>query len=116
MAKKKLGALEFELTFSPYDGGKAVKTVTTPSMWALADEWVDSLKAAGGHTSEWYDSKLGGAIFALAAMDLGIIPEAPLGVAPIAELLNAYDVDMVSGDEQGENPTPTDPEGGPAPE
>lgn len=107
---KKLGALEFELTFTPYDGGKPAKTVTTPSMWALADEWVDSLRAAGGHTAEWYDSKLGGAIFALAAMDLGLMPEQPLGVAPIAEVLNAYDIDMKTADEvAGANPTPTAP-------
>ena len=113
MARKKLGALEFKLTFKPYSGGKPIQTVTTPSMWALADEWVDSLTAAGGHTAEWYDAKLGGMLFALAARDLGLIPDGELGVGSIAEVLNAYDIDMESGDEPGENPTPTAPAGDP---
>lgn len=107
MAKKKLGAFEFHLVFAPTGGGDPVETVSTPSMWALADEWVDGLRAAGGHTAEWYDRQLGSAIFLQAARDLGLAPEGELSVAAIAEVLNAYDVEIADEHEPegGGNPT-----------
>ena len=106
----KLGAFEFKLTFTPNGGGDPVETVTTPSIFALADEWVDTIRAEGKHTPEWCDRQFGGAMFLLAAQDLGLAPKGPITVEAIATLLNAYDVDMEDGESEGENPTTDAPE------
>ena len=106
----KLGAFEFLLTFTPNDGGEPVEIVTTPSIFALADEWADRLRAAGDHTPEWVDQKFGGAMFLLGAQEAGLVPSGPITLASIAEVMSRYDIDMKTADEvEGENPTPTAP-------
>lgn len=114
MADSRLGMLEYHLTFKPFDGSETVETISTPSMWALADEWVDELRAQGKHTDSWYDTKLGGAIFLLAAQEAGLVPAGPITVSAIAEVINAYDIDMVEP-ESDENPTGSGREGSQAP-
>ena len=103
--KTKLGAMEFRLTFTPMDGGEPVEVVSSPSMFALADEFTDTIRAKGGHTEEWMSSKLAGAIFVLAARDAGLMPDGPLDLASIAEVMNAYDIDMEDPEPGEENPT-----------
>ena len=110
----KLGAFEFLLRFTPTDGGETVEVVTTPSIFALADEWADTLRAKGDHTSEWVDQKFGGAMFLLGAMEAGLMPDGPITLASIAEVMSRYEVDMQTADEvAGANPTPSAPEDAP---
>ena len=106
-----LGPFEFLLTFTPHDGGDPVEVVTTPSAFALAEEWADELRATGKHSPEYVDQKFGGALFLLAAQDAGLVRKEPLSMAAIMSLLNAYDIDMEADEgEPGENPTPSAPE------
>ena len=106
----KLGNFEFLLTFTPQDGDP-VEVVTTPSIFALADEWADTLRAKGGHTDEWVDQKFGGAMFLLGAQEAGLMPDGPITLEAIAEVMSRFEVDMQTADEvAGENPTQTAPE------
>lgn len=111
MAKTKLGAFEFRLTFRPADGGEERTIVSTPSMFALADEWADTLRAAGGHTEDWVNAKMAGAIFLLAAIELGLVDSQPVTLGGVAQVMNDFDVDMDDGSEGGgeANPTTTAP-------
>ena len=107
----KLGAFEMRLTFTPHDGSDPVEVISTPSAFALADEWVDTIRARGEHTPEWCDRMFGSALFLLAAQDAGLAPSGPVTTTAIAELLNAYDVDMDDpGADEGPNPTTGGPE------
>lgn len=107
----KLGAFEFLLTFTPHDGGDPVEVVTTPSVFALADEWADTIRARGEHTDEWVDQKFGGAMFLLGAQDAGLMPSGPITLAAIAEVMSRYDVDMATADDEpAANPTRSAPE------
>lgn len=113
-AGREAGALEVEITFAPEAGGDAVKATSTPSMWAIADEWVDTLRATAAahgllHTKAWYDGKMVAAIQLQAARAAGILPEGPLTLGKIAEMLNAYDVSMPkdAGTGDGAGPDPT---------
>ena len=107
----KLGPFEFRITFTPRDGGDPVEAISTPSAFALAEEWADELRATGRHSAEYVDQKFGGALFLLAAQDAGLARKEPLSMAAIMSLLNAYDIDMEADEgEPVENPTPAAPE------
>ena len=104
MAEKGMGDLEMRIRFTPAGGGDAVELQSTPSMWALADEWIDNIMAqniANGrdHTRAWYNGKLISCIELQAAQAADLVPQGGFSLVRIAELLNAYDVEIV--DEEG---------------
>lgn len=116
MDARTLGALEWGLRFTPHGEGRETETVSTPGMWALADEWADGLRASGGHTDGWCALKHGQAVYLLAAQREGIMPAQPLSAEAIAELMNRYDVAITAGQgDDAPDPTRDGPEGGPAP-
>ena len=101
----KLGPFEFRITFTPRDGGDPVEAISTPSAFALAEEWADELRATGKHSPEYVDQKFG------AAQDAGLAKREPVSMAAIMQLLNAYDIDMEADEgEPGGNPTTAAPE------
>lgn len=113
----KLGNLEncYKITS---DDGRVVETVTTPSMWAIADEFIDGLRMSGRHTEAWIVRKMTFAIQMQAAQAEGLFPDGPLSVERIAEFLNLCKVETVKTErihpeERPEDPTPAAPEGDP---
>lgn len=76
------------------DGEKQTVCDSTPSMWADADEWVDGLMASGKHSFEWMLNKRLHAIAYLALQDNGVLDFGDLSLVSIAEMLNAFDIDV----------------------
>lgn len=101
MEKVKLGILESAIEITTLDGQKT-KTITTPAMWALADEFADSLRMEGGHSEQWIIRKLSFAIHMQAARAEGLFPEGPIDTASIAEFLNACEVRHLPSDPASE--------------
>lgn len=108
-----MGDLEMTIKFTPAGGGDAVELQSTPSMWALADEWVDTIMAQNiamhrDHTRTWYNDKLIKCIELQAAQAAGLVPQGGFSLVAIAEMLNVYDVDLPEpdgGEEAPANPT-----------
>lgn len=113
MADRGTGDLEMRIAFTPSGGGETVVTQSTPSMWALADEWIDTVMAqnvAAGrdHTRAWYNGKLIACIELQAAQAAELVPQGGFSLVRIAEMLNRYDVELVeekAGGEDGPDPT-----------
>ena len=63
----KLGSLEMRILIEPLDGSEPTDTTTTPSMWANADQWIDSIVYEKPHTRTWVTNKLVQGIYLLAA-------------------------------------------------
>ena len=92
--------------------GEPVEAQSTPSMWALADEWIDTIMAqniAAGreHTRAWYNSKLISCIELQAAQEEGLMPQGGFSLVRIGEMLNAYNVDIP---EEGDDAEDGDPD------
>ena len=116
MGERRSGDLEMTIAFTPAGGGETVEAQSTPSMWALADEWIDSVMAqniAAGrdHTRAWYNGKLISCIELQAAQEAGLVAQGGFSLVRIAEMLNAYDVEIV--DEDGGAEATPDPTPGP---
>lgn len=116
----RLKNLEFALKITERETAHETVVVTTPSMWAKADDYRDSLRAKGGHTSMWYVTRFMVYLSMQAAASAGLIP-AFKGIPSTeaqAEFTNVYDVDDVTEDynreaaEGGEDPTEAVQEGG----
>lgn len=112
-----LGSLEIAFRLTP-NGGEPVVTVSTPAMFALADEFADTLRALGGHTDQWINSKFVAAIAVQAMQAEGLAPAGELSLGLIAAAINICDFEDVSGDYVREgagdapDPTPTGPDEG----
>lgn len=113
----KTGAFEYAIKITNVKTGKSVDTVTTPSMWATSDEWVDTLRARtrGEHTHEWYGIKQANAVFMLAAIREGVFDKRGLSLEHIAEFMNECEVEdidsvPVKADGEGDDPFSGDPE------
>lgn len=103
-----LGMLEYEITFIEIATGKETKAVTTPSMWALADEWADRVRGRGGHTPAWVNAKMGQAIWLQAAQDAGLVDGDTIDLVQISEMMNRYEVEVSTSTEtEAEDPTVT---------
>lgn len=104
----KLGPLEQRMKITTMDGREAV-TVTTPSMWALADEFADELRRSGRHTEAWVMRKFGMAIQLQAARAECLFPDGPITNGTIAEFINSCTVENLPDEdapgESAENPT-----------
>ena len=119
-ASPRPGALEIRFSFTPVDrDGSDVKNCeaySTPSMWAIADEWADEMQARrpGAHTDAWIRIKMLDAIALQAARAAGLVPDGEVSLEAIAELNNSYSVDVLPDDWQtseGEaGPLPVDGE------
>lgn len=114
----KLGPLEFALRIVPTDG-EAFDVVTTPSEFARADEFIDTLRASGLHTERWLIARTTPAIAMLAAQRHGRWRSAKLSVEELAEFQNTNtieDAPVKEGRDAPDEPDPTkaDPDGGPA--
>ncbi len=96
------GALEVTVVFEPLAGGAPVEGVTTPSMWAVADEWCDTLRADGSHTDRWLELKMVDAICLQAAQAEGLMRGGAPTLARIAELKNLYSYEMTDGGDGGD--------------
>lgn len=96
------GALEVRVRIAPRSGGEAVETTTTPSMWALADEWLDSLIYSDPHTPAWIEQKLLQAIYLQAARSEGLAAPGDITLEAIAEMVNALDIDVVGEPGEGD--------------
>lgn len=117
----KLGRLEFAFELTEADTGEKKTVVSTPSMWAIANEYQDSLIAEGGHTGSWVMAKYLNVLVMLAAARAGLIAE-PKGVPSLeeqAEFMNRYSCEDVSAqykkaasdDDDAEDPIDIDQEG-----
>ena len=94
------GLFEVALRFEPRDGSKPVETVTTPSMWALADEWADGLRTGERpHSESWVSAKMTEAVFLQAAQREGLVRPGPITLVKISEMTNLYDVSEVAAGE-----------------
>lgn len=131
MARK--NDLTFKITATDADGN-VVECTSTPAMWALADEWVDSLMASGAHTEEWRTRKLinGFEYLALQRELAGktdengepVFPDMRIDGKPtlpaVAWMIDAYDVDWepIGGTDVDEdsNANPTQAGAGDGPE
>ena len=120
---RRQGVFEFPVEFVPMDGGEPVEVWTTPSDWALADEWVDGLRAASlkttvaddgqvvlvsTHTDAWLNSKMTSAAHFLAAQSAGLMRPGPIDLGALVEMQNLYEVRDVATAEDADQP----PEGG----
>lgn len=111
----KLGMLENAVRITAKDG-RSVETVTTPSMWALADEFCDTIRLTKKHTEAWVLRKLGFAINMQAARAEGLFEDGPIDLDSIAQFLNDCTVEAVASQKagaDGEDPTQAAPEEGP---
>ena len=98
--KNARGLFEVALRFEPRDGSEPVETVTTPSMWALADEWADGLRAgSAAHSEAWVSAKMTEAVFLQAAQREGLVRPGPITLVKISEMTNLYEVSEVAAGE-----------------
>lgn len=114
------GALEFAFKITERGTGEETVVMSTPAMWAQADEYHDKLAAQGEHTEAWLTSKYLLALVMMAAAKAGIIVKSK-GVPSIgaqADFLNRYSFEEVSaeyqvaGSDEAENPSKAVQEGG----
>ena len=112
MLDVKLGPLEFPLTITPTDpeGGEPFDVVTTPSEFARADEFVDTLRATARHSEAWLGQKMLPAVALLAAQREGRFKRGALSVGLLAEFQNAFsiaDAPVAEGRDEDTEPDPT---------
>ena len=116
MLDVKLGPLEFALRIVPSEG-EAFEVVTTPSEFARADEFIDTLRATGKHTEKWLNNKALPAIALLAAQREGRFKRGALSTGLLAEFQNRFaieDAPVAEADRSDEpDPTREDRAGGP---
>lgn len=113
----KLGNLEFVFELTDAETGETKEVTSTPSMWARASEYQDTLLAKGNHTPAYCVGKYLNYLAMMAAASAGVIKKlngAPTAEAE-AEFRNKYTVKDVSSkykkkDEEAENPTESDQE------
>ena len=108
MAKSKsnkLANLELLIKATDADGDEVVMT-TTPSMWMLADEWVDTMRARGNHSEVWLMNKVEQAIWLQCMIENGLLEPMPINLASIGTMLNAYDVESIEAYDQGDSEDP----------
>lgn len=113
----KLGNLEFVFELTNSETGEKTEVTSTPSMWARASEYQDTLLAKGNHTPGYCVGKYLNYLAMMAAASADIIKKfngAPTADAE-AEFRNKYTVKDVSSqykkkDEEAENPTESDQE------
>lgn len=113
----KLGNLENAYRITAPDGRAAV-TVTTPSMWALADDFADALRLSGKHSEIWILRRMTYAIQMQAAQAEGLHPDGPITLERVYEFLNLCKVEVVDAerihpDEDAPDPTTAAPGEGP---
>ena len=113
----KLGSLEMRILIEPLDGSEPTDTTTTPSMWANADQWIDSIVYKKPHTRTWVNNKLVQGIYLLAAESEGLVPPDDLSLERIAEFVNLYEVTPLKDDGTPfeDNPKADDDPNGEAP-
>lgn len=118
MEKYTLGNLEYAFKFVDADGNETVG-VSTTAMWARAQEKLDRDQKAGEHTKGYITQRYVDHIALMTAKSLGLVEDDELTLENIAVMLNRYTVTEISGeynrekpDEDAENPTPSDQEGG----
>lgn len=111
----RLANLEMEIRATDHDG-VAHEMTTTPSMWMLADEWTDTIRARGTHSEVWLMAKLEQAIWLQCLIENHLLEDMPVNLASIGEMLNRYEVETVETAEDGgsEDPTQGAAEQGPA--
>lgn len=110
----KPGALEFAFEIEDRKTGEKQVCFSTPSMWGRCQEYLDAMKAKGGHTPSWMLEQYVNALVVMAASSAGIwrkVKGIP-GIEECAEFANAYDaVDVTdryrAADDQ-EDPTQGD--------
>lgn len=113
----KLGNLEFVFELTNAETGEKTEVTSTPSMWARASEYQDTLLAKGNHTPGYCVGKYINYLAMMAAASAGIIKKfkgAPTADAE-AEFCNKYKIKDVSfkyknKDDESENPTESDQE------
>lgn len=97
---KNTALYELELLLVPRDGSEPVAVTTTPSMWALADEWADTLRVGPAPHSEWWlGRKMADAAALQAAQASSLVRPGAISLELIAEMNNLYKV--VDQDEDG---------------
>lgn len=111
-----LGKLEFVFEVTDRKTGDTKEVTTTPSMWARADDYSDTLRAT--HSQSYCVAKYVNYLVMMACAEAKIIKKLS-GIpttAQQAEFLNRYDIKDVSykyktkaGDDE-ENPTESDQE------
>lgn len=98
--KNARGLFEVALRFEPRDGSEPVEAVTTPSMWALADEWADGLRVGDKpHSEAWVAAKMTEAVFLQAAQREGLVRPGPITLVKISEMTNLYEVSEIAAGE-----------------
>lgn len=118
MEKYTLGNLEYAFKFVDADGNETVG-VSTTAMWARAQEKLDRDQKAGEHTKGYITQRYVDHIALMTAKSLGLVEDDELTLENVAVMLNRYTVTEISDeynrerpDEDAENPTPSDQEGG----
>ena len=118
MEKYKLGNLEFAFKFVDADGNETIG-VSTPAMWALAQEKLDCDRKSGNHTNEYITNNYVNYLALMTAKSIDLVNDDAPTMENIATLLNKYDVFEVSEDYPREksdpnevNPSLSDQEGG----
>ena len=115
MLDVKLGPLEWALRIEPLDGSEPYEVVTTPSEFARADEFIDSLRASGNHSERWLTLKALPATAMLAAIREGRFQRKPLTLESVAEFQNANEVYDAEVAEQADKADPDEDPTGAAP-
>lgn len=115
----KLGNLEFAFKLTNNKTGEETLVVSTPAMWAIANDYQDKLLAKGDHTHGWVIAKYINVLVMMAAAKAGLINKSK-GIPSLnaqADFINDFSFEDVShlykaskGDEE-ENPTQGDQEG-----
>lgn len=113
----KLGNLENAYRITAPDGRTAA-TVTTPSMWALADDFADRLRMSDRHSEIWILRRMTYAIQMQAAQAEGLHPDGPITLERVYEFLNLckveeLDAERIHPDEDAPDPTMAAPGEGP---
>lgn len=114
-----LGRLEFAFKLTNFKTREETIVVTTPSMWALANEYQDELRSEGKHTEGWALSKYLNVLAMMAASRVGLIDVKGIpSLEDQAKFMNEYEFEDVSylyqdkdADEDIEDPTNIDQEG-----
>lgn len=120
-----LGTLEFAFKLIDRKTGEEHVVVSTPAMWAMANDYQDKLMAEGEHTKGWIITKYVNVLAMLAAKKAGVI-QINKGIPSLeaqAQFINDYEVSDVSHqykadkeEDDAANPTNPDQEGGQAAE
>ena len=115
-----LGTLEFAFKLTDRKTGEEHIVVSTPAMWAIANDYQDKLMAEGEHTKGWIITKYVNVLAMLAAKKAGVI-QINKGIPSLeaqAQFINDFDLSDVSHeykadkeDDESVNPSKADQEG-----